>query len=123
MQRPKTGSFLSGFIEDYVDERLAGFRIFFAENLRSDFDEVTLERASIPLRENIIQLLRRETEHILEDCISFANQLHVAILDSVVNHFHVMPGAVRPHVSATRLAIHLRGDFAENRRDHVKRFT
>src|SRR5437762_10299827 len=46
--------------------------------------------------------------------IGFANQLHVAVLDSVVHHLDVMTGAVRAHVSTARFAIHLGGNLAEN---------
>ena len=54
--------------------------------------------------------------------VGFADKLHVAVFDSVVDHFHVMTGAIRSHVAAAWFAIDLRGDLAENRRDHFPRF-
>src|SRR5437762_7244172 len=53
--------------------------------------------------------------------IGFANQLHVAVLDSVVHHLDVMTGAVRAHVSTARFAIHLGGNLAENFRSEERR--
>ena len=39
-----------------------------------------------------------------------------------MHHLDIVTGAVRPHVAATRLAIYLRRDLSENRRDHFPGF-
>ena len=59
---------------------------------------------------------------MLKNRVGFADQLHVAVLDSVVHHFDVMTGAIRSHVTAAGFAIDLRGDLAEDRRDDFPRF-
>ena len=123
LQRPKSGPFLAGLVEDHIDERLACVRIFLAENLRSDFDEITFERAAIPFRENFGELFsRRDRGRCFKNRVRFADQLHVAVLDSVVHHLYIMAGAIRSHVTAARFAIDLRGDLAEDRRDDFPRF-
>src|SRR5205085_3081042 len=62
-----------------------------------------------------------EAGDILQDRVGLADQLHVAVLDAVVDHLDVMAGPIRSHVSAAGLAIHLRRDLAENRRDDLPR--
>ena len=37
--------------------------------------------------------------------IAFGNHLHVAVLDAVVDHFHVVAGTVAAHPIATRAAV------------------
>ena len=61
-------------------------------------------------------------EHIFENGVGLADQLHVAVLDAVVDHLDVMAGAVRAHVAAAGFAIDLGGDLAEDRRDNFPRF-
>ena len=54
---------------------------------------------------------------MLEQPVGLADQLHVAVLDAVVNHFHVVPGATRPHPIAARnvaLWANLRRDCLED---------
>ena len=59
LQSPDAGAFLAGFVEDHVDHRFAGVGIFLPENLRSDFDQITVEIAAVPLGENVGQLISR----------------------------------------------------------------
>ena len=113
---------MPGFIENDVDQRFARLGIFFAENLRRDFDEITLECAPVPLCENVGQLVRLQIEDIFQNGVGFADQLNIAVLDAVVHHLDVMAGPVRTHVTAARLAIHLGCDLAKNRSDHVVGF-
>jgi hypothetical protein len=42
LQRPHAGPFLAGFIENYIDQRLAGLGIDLPEDLRGDFDQVAV---------------------------------------------------------------------------------
>ena len=73
MQRPQARSFLPGLIENDINQRFARFRIFFAENLGRDFDQITLERATVPLGENLGQLVRLQVEDIFQDGVGFAD--------------------------------------------------
>ena len=114
---------MPGLIEDDVDQRLARFRIDLPENLRGDLDEVTVQIALVPFVKNFRQVVSAEAENIFQDRVGFADQLHVAVLDPVVDHLDVMAGAIRAHVTAARLAIHLRGDLAKDRRDNFPGIT
>ena len=62
-----------------------------------------------------------ETEHAAQDRVGLADELHVAVLDSVVHHLDVMAGAIRSHVAAAGLAIDLRRDPGEDGRDNLPR--
>jgi hypothetical protein len=47
---------------------------------------------------------------VLEDVVGFADELHVAVLDAVVDHLHVVTGTAGADVDDAGLAIDLRGD-------------
>ena len=56
---------------------------------------------------------------LAQDVIGLGDELHVGILDPVVHHLHVMPGAIRPDVGAAWPAFNLRRDLGEHWRDGV----
>ncbi|MNN01267.1 hypothetical protein D3C81_1138780 [compost metagenome] len=47
--------------------------------------------------------------------VGFANQLHIAIFDAVMHHFHVMSGSVRTNICTARIAVHFCGNCRQNR--------
>jgi hypothetical protein len=55
---------LAGLIENDVDLGFARSGILFAKNFRSDFDEITFERATIPLREDVGKIFGFQPEDI-----------------------------------------------------------
>ena len=81
------------------------------------------ELARVPLRED----LRRVSANgnagaAMQQIVGFGDELHVAVLDAVVDHLHVVAGAARAHVGDARLAVvGLGGDGAEDRRERVPR--
>ena len=52
---PFAGALLTGLVEDDIDERLAGFGVFLAENVRGDLDQEAVELALVPLAEDLAQ--------------------------------------------------------------------
>jgi hypothetical protein len=48
------------------------------------------KRTLVPLCEDVRNLGLVETESALEDVVGFADELHVAILDTVVDHLDVL---------------------------------
>ena len=105
---------MSGLVEDNIHQWLAGIRIGFTENLGCNFDEITVQLALVPIGEDIGELLCIHLDYVFQNCIGLADQLHVAILNSVMHHFDVVSGTVRTHVSTTWLAVDLRRDLAED---------
>ena len=53
----------------------------------------------------------------MQDVVGFGDELHVAVLDAVVHHLHVVAGPARADVGHARLAIDLGGDGGEDRLD------
>ena len=63
-----------------------------------------------------MHLVGGHAQPFLHELVSLADQLHVAILDPVVNHLHIMARAVLAHPIATGLVIlDLRRHRLENR--------
>src|SRR4029077_8827663 len=60
--------------------------------------------------------------YVFQNGVGFTDELHVAVLDAVVNHFDVVTGAIRSHVAATRFAIDLFSDSAKDWRDYFPGF-
>ena len=116
--RPFAGALLTGGIEDHVNQRGTGFGIDLFENLGGDLDEITFEVAVVPIGENLAQFRSRESGG-LENVVGLADQLHVAELDAIVDHFHIMPRATGTDVGDARFSIDLRGDRFENRLHHI----
>ena len=53
LARPFARALLAGGVQDHVDHRLARFRIVFGEDVRRDLDQVAVEFALVPFRENL----------------------------------------------------------------------
>ncbi len=49
--------------------------------------------------------------------VALGDQLHVGVLDAVVDHLHVVAGSVGADVRAARRSVDTRGDRLENRRE------
>ena len=111
---PFAGAFLACGIEDQVNEGLASLGIVLFENLGGDLDQVALEVAVVPIGENLSQFCWGEAG-VFEDVVGFANQLHVAILDAVVDHFDVVASTTGADVCHARFAFGRGSDRFKNR--------
>ncbi len=112
--RPFAGALLSCGIEDLVDERLA-VGIFESENVAGNFDEVRVEFPFVPLGKHRLHLVGAKTQPGLQEVVGFADELHIAVLDPVVNHLNVMACAVFSHpIAAGRAVLDFCGDALEN---------
>ena len=116
---PLAGSLLAGLVEDEVDEGLAGLLILLGEDLLGDVDQVAVELTLVPLGEDLVELFGGRVDGGLQDRVGLADELHVAVLDAVVDHLDVVPGPVWTHMTAAGLTLHDRGDLAENRADSI----
>src|SRR5690606_37790463 len=88
------------------------------ENFGGDLDEVAFEVAVVPIGENFGQFVGGEASG-LEDVVGFADELHVAVFDAVVDHLHVVTGTAGSDVGDARFAVDLGGDAFEDRLHHV----
>src|SRR5205814_4830643 len=113
LKRPNTRSFLPGFIQDNVDKWLSRLRINLSENLGCDLNQVAIEFAFVPVCESLGELCGAHLRDVFEDCIGFANQLDIAVLDSVMHHLDVVTGAVQPYVATAPFLGQVGGGLAE----------
>ena len=79
-----------------------------------DLDQERLEVAAVPVLED-----RRDRRHVEPDpepqqVVGLGDQLHVGVLDAVVDHLHVVARAVGADVGAARLAVDLGRDRRED---------
>ena len=74
--------------------RLSGLRIVDLENFRSDLDQVRVEFSPVPFVKDRSNFLRAQSKRLSQEIVSLRDQLHVAVLDTVMHHLHEVPGAV-----------------------------
>lgn len=117
-ERPLAGAFLAGLVHDELDHGLAGLGVHLLEGLAGDLDEVALEVAFVPLVEDRSDLSGGEAS-VLEDVVGFADELHVAVLDAVVDHLHIVAGAAGADVDDAGLTVHLGGDAFKDGLHHL----
>ena len=92
------------------------------ENVAGDFDEIAVEFAVVPFGEDVVHLVVGHAEAAFHQVVDFADQLHVAVLDAVVDHLHEMTGTVLANPIATRIAVgRLGADRLEDRLDRFPR--
>ena len=87
-------------------------------SMRYDFSSPLFHSAKMSCRS------RRSTDRAprLQHVVGLGDQLHVAVLDAVVHHLHVVPRAERAHILDARLAVvGLGGHRQEDRRERVPR--
>ena len=112
---PAAGALLPGLVHDHVHERAARGRVHLGEHLGRDLDEVGGQVGLVPRREHLGLLGGLEAAHAAQQVVGLADDLHVRVLDAVVDHLHVVAGAVRADPGAARLPLELRGDLLEHR--------
>ena len=96
LAHPLAGALGPGGIHDAIDQVSAGLRIADAEDVAGDLDEIAVQLGAVPGVEDFVQFVVREIEGLLEQPVRLADQLHVAVLDAVVDHFDVMPAPRGP---------------------------
>ena len=85
-----------------------------AEHGRGDLDQERLEVARVPVVEDARDRRHVEPDAVAQQVVGLRDQLHVGVLDAVVDHLHVVARAVGADVGAARLAVDLRGDRGED---------
>ena len=91
---PDAGALRARLVEDDVDERLAGLGVDLAQHLGGDLDQVALELARVPLGEDVGDLGRGLAGAAADEVVRLGDELHVGVLDAVVDHLDEVAGAV-----------------------------
>lgn len=111
---PLAGTLLAGLVKDLLDER-SSVVVVVVEDVTGDFDQEGVKDTSVPLAEDITNLLGGEAETALEEVIGLTNQLHVTVLDTVVDHLDEVAGTlVTDPVTAGLAVVTLGGDALED---------
>jgi hypothetical protein len=87
---PLASTLLASLVGNLGDQRLAVF-ILEAKDVAGDFDEERVEHALVPLFKNVGDLVLLEAEAALEDIVSLGYELHITVLDAVVDHLDILP--------------------------------
>ena len=111
--RPLAGALLAGGVQNLVNQRLA-VGILLGKNVGGNLDQIAVEHALVPLLEHLVHFVRGHAEVIAHQLVGFADQLHIAVLDAVVNHLHEVTRAVFANPVAAGLAVHVRADGLED---------
>ena len=113
--RPLARALLPSGVEDLVHDGLSGLGLV-AEDVAGDLDEIAVEIALVPLGEDRVHLLVREAEAVLHDLVDFADELHVAVFDAVVDHLdEVARAAFADPLAAGLAGVGVRRDLLEDR--------
>lgn len=111
---PLAGTLLASLVKDLLDERSAVV-VVVVEDVTGDFDQEGVKDTSVPLGENIANLLGGETKTALEEVIGLTDQLHVTVLDTIVDHLDEVAGTlVTDPVTAGLAVVTLGGDALED---------
>ncbi len=100
---------------------LPGLGIHLAQHLGGDLDEEALQLALVPLGEDVGDLGGRLAGAAADQVVGLGDELHVGVLDAVVDHLHEVAGAVGADVGHARLALGDRGDRAQDRPERLPR--
>jgi hypothetical protein len=73
----------------------------------------------VPLGEDVADGVGVHAQRALHEVVGLGDDLHVGVLDAVVDHLHEVAGAVRAHVGAAGGAVDVRGDLLEHRAEAV----
>lgn len=86
---PLAGTFLACSVQDLGDEGLAVL-VVVAEDIAGDLDEERVQDSLVPSLEDVGDLRLFHAENGLHDVVGFANELHITVLDTVVDHLDVV---------------------------------
>ena len=97
LAHPLPGPLGAGLVEDAVDDEVTAVGILDGEDVAGDLDQVAVEFAAVPVAEDFGQFGVGESGAVLEQRVGLADQLHVAVLNPVVHHLHVVAGTAWAH--------------------------
>ena len=92
--RPLAGALLPGGVEDLLNPGPG--LVDDGEDGGGDLDQERPEHPAVPLPEDRCHLGVSQPQAGAEQVVRLGDELHVAVLDAVVHHLHVVPRAVGP---------------------------
>ena len=109
---PLAGALLACGVPDVLHQGRAVL-VLEAQDVPGDLDQVGVQLRLVPLGKDLMHLLVGEAQQVPHELVGFADELHVAVLDAVVDHLHEVARAVLP-VAAGGAVLHLGADGLED---------
>ncbi|KAI6759042.1 hypothetical protein HG531_014038 [Fusarium graminearum] len=110
---PFAGTLLAGLVEDLLNESCV-IVVVIVHDITGDLDEERVQNALVPLGEDVADLLAGEAETTLHDVVSLQDELHVTVLNTVVDHLDVVTSTLIANPLTASITIALSGDALEN---------
>ncbi|KAH3659573.1 hypothetical protein OGATHE_005618 [Ogataea polymorpha] len=110
---PLSGTLLAGRVQDLLDQ-WGAVCVVVGKNVSGDLDQERVQNALVPLGKHVGDLLVAKSADSLHQVVSFANQLHVSIFDTVVDHLDIVAGSGVSNPVAAWLAVALGGNRLED---------
>jgi hypothetical protein len=110
---PLAGTLLASGIHDLLNNGNT-IVVVLVHDIASDLDQERVEHTLVPLGEDIAHLLVGHAKSTLHDVVGLANQLHVTVLDTVVDHLDVVSSTLVTDPLTAGLAVGLCGDRLED---------
>lgn len=110
---PLAGTLLASLIKDLLNERCA-IVVVVLEDIASDFDQEGVQDTLVPLLEDFSDLANGHSHAALEDIIGLADELHVTIFNTIVDHLDEVTGTLITDPVAASLAVALGGNTLED---------
>ena len=110
---PLAGTLLTSRVHNLLDNGDTVV-VVLVHDVAGDLDQEGVEDTGVPLGEDITNLLVAKAKTALHDVVGLANQLHVTVLDTVVDHLDVVTSTLVTDPLATGLAVRLGGDGLED---------
>merc|ERR1719232_573537 len=103
-----------GLVEHVVDQvPLARDVVFLGQDSGRALHQVALELGGVPLLEGAGHLVVRHAEHLAHDVVDLADELHVAVLDAVLNHGDVVAGSSGSKIGSAWFVVYPGSTLAE----------
>ena len=68
-----------------------GFPVLaFGENVPGDFNKVAVKIPFVPFSEHLVHLVMIHAQPVLHETVGLADELHVAILNAIMDHLDIM---------------------------------
>ena len=116
---PASGALLPGLVQNDIQHRRPGIGVFGIRHGGGYFDQIGLQRATIPLFQNRADFLCPKTQTVPHHAVNLGDHLHVGIFDAVVHRLHKMPGPTLAHVGGAGRAFVAGCDCVQDRRHPV----
>ena len=110
---PFACALLAGSVENLIHQ-LGAVGFLISEDVAGDLNQVAVKQPLVPIGKDIVNLVIRHVETFVHQLVGLADELHVAVLDAVVHHLHIVASTTLANpVAAGGAALHLGRDRLE----------